>query len=164
MCYLSRAEYARTRELSTEILRVAREANDPRALVTAHYMLGTVLVYLGEITAAREQYVQGIALSDEYAELTLADGRDPGVSCRAQMARVLWLLGYPEQAVAMSDAAQQRARERAQTARGGVHAFPGHAPAAVSARGRRDAACAWKRCKRPPLNTISRSTGHGPEF
>jgi predicted ATPase len=110
MCYLSRANYPVTRGLATDILRSARETNDPAALVTAHYMLGTVLVYLGEIASARAHYEQGIALSDAHGEIRLPDGRHPGVTCRAQMARVLWLLGYPSQAFAVSEAAGRGAQ------------------------------------------------------
>jgi predicted ATPase len=110
MCYLNRGEYAQARKLGTDILRLAQETRDPAALVTAHYMLGTVLVYLGEIASAGEHYVQGIALSDAHRELTLPDGRNPGIACRAQMARVLWLLGHPEQALEVSEAAQRAAQ------------------------------------------------------
>lgn len=113
MCHLNRGNHSRTRELGTDILRLAQETSNPAALVTAHYMLGTVLVYLGDITAAREHYAQGIAPSDAHPELTLADGRDPGISCRAQLGRVLWLLGYPEQALEVSEAAQRAAQEGA---------------------------------------------------
>jgi adenylate cyclase len=110
MCHLVRAEYARTRALGDEILRLAESTRDAGARVTAHYMLGTVLLYLGEVAASRDHYEQGIALADADPRLTLPDDRDPGMSCRAQMGRVLWLLGYPEQARAMSEAALARAR------------------------------------------------------
>jgi len=110
MCHLNRGEYAKTRELGSDILRLAQETSNPAALVTAHYMLGTVLVYLGEIAFAREHYAQGIRLSDARRELTLPDGRHPGAACRAQMARVLWLLGHPEQALEVSVAAQRAAQ------------------------------------------------------
>lgn len=49
-------------------------------------------------------------MSDAHQELTLPDLRHPGVACRAQMARVLWLLGYPEQALEVSEAAQRAAQ------------------------------------------------------
>jgi len=110
MCHLNRAEYDKARELGTDILRLAHETKNPAARVTAHYMLGTVLVYLGDLVASREQYAHGIALSDAHRELTLPDGRHPGVACRAQMARVLWLLGYPEQALEVSEGAQRDAQ------------------------------------------------------
>ncbi|MBI3047517.1 MAG: site-specific integrase [Acidobacteria bacterium] len=95
---------------STAYFRRSQETENPAALVTAHYMLGTVLVYLGEIGSAREHYAQGIALSDTHRDLALPDGRDPGVACRAQMARVLWLCGYPEQAIEVSETAQEAAQ------------------------------------------------------
>ncbi len=110
MCHLNRADHARTHELATEILRLAQATSDQAALITARYMLGTVSFYLGEIASARAHYEHGIALSDARPELTLPDGRNPGVSCRAQMGRVLWLLGHPEQALDMSAAAERTAQ------------------------------------------------------
>jgi len=110
MCHLNRAEYDKARQLGTDILYLAHETTNPAARVTAHYMLGTVLVYLSELASSREQYAHGIALSDAHHELRLPDGRHPGVACRAQMARVLWLLGYPEQALEVSEAAQRDAQ------------------------------------------------------
>lgn len=98
------------------MLHLAREMNEPALLVTAHYTLGTVLVYLGEIVSAREHFVQGIALCDvsPHRGLTMPDGRDPSLSCRAQLSRVLWLLGYPDQALKVSEAARALVQELAQ--------------------------------------------------
>ena len=59
MCYLVRGQYDRTRELATEILSLAQKTNEPAALTTAHYMLGTVLVYLGELELARQHLSAG---------------------------------------------------------------------------------------------------------
>jgi predicted ATPase len=87
---------------------------DPGALITAHFMLGTVLFYLGEFTASRDHYVQGITLADAHPQIRLPDGRDPAVACRAQMGRVLWLMGYPDQARAMNEAALGSARRAQQ--------------------------------------------------
>ena len=116
MCYLVRGEYRRTRELATEILSLAERTNRPATLTTAHYMLGTVLVYLGELELAREHLSAGVGLGDADAEgvAKLPDGRDPAVSCRAQMTRVLWLIGYPDQAVTLSAAALASANQMGQ--------------------------------------------------
>jgi adenylate cyclase len=114
MCYLARAKYARTRALGEEIRQLADATRSPGALVTAHYMLGTVYFYLGELVASRTHYEQGIALSESHPDLVLPDGRDPGVSCRAQIGRVLWLLGYPEQARVMTETALVKARRAEQ--------------------------------------------------
>ena len=46
--------------------------------------------------------------------MTLPDGRNPAVSCRAQLGRVLWLRGYPDQAVAVSESAHAIAVAQAQ--------------------------------------------------
>ena len=112
MCHLARAEYHRTRELAVEILRLAQESKALPALATAHYMLGTVLFYLGELVAARDHYVEGIALGDaNRGAANLPDGRDPSVSCRAHLGRLSWLLGYPDQALDASNAALKLASE-----------------------------------------------------
>ena len=113
MCYLNRGEYINARALGTDILRVAQQTNDAAALGTAHYMLGTVLVYLGELALAAQHYTHGISLSRAHSDLGLPDGRDTGNACRAQLTRVLWLRGYPEQAVELSDTAQKPTQEDA---------------------------------------------------
>lgn len=82
--------------------------------MTGHYMLATVLFYLGHLVDSRDHYDEAIALADREPRVVLPDGRDPGVSCRAQMGRVLWLLGYPDQALAMSELALSRARRAEQ--------------------------------------------------
>lgn len=106
MCHLNRAEYGRVDELAQRILGLARESGPPPALATAHYMLGTVSVYRGDLLAARPHYAEGMALGDAHPGASdLPDGRDPAITCRAQLGRVVWLLGYPDQAVAVSEAA-----------------------------------------------------------
>lgn len=116
MCDLVRAEYRRTRDRATEMLCLAQDIQEPALQVSAHYTLGSVLVYLGEMVEAREHFRQGIALCDASGRLrlTLPDDRDPSVSCRAQLARVMWLLGYPDQALTFSDTAQALANELGQ--------------------------------------------------
>ena len=115
MCYLGRAEYGQVFALAERILGLARESGQPPALATAHYMLGTVSVYLGDLVAARQHYADGIAMGDAHPRASdLPDGRDPAITCRAQMGRVLWLLGYPDQAVAVSEAALTLATQSGQ--------------------------------------------------
>jgi len=104
MCYLVRGQYARTHELAGEILSLANKTKDPAALATAHYMLGTVLVYLGELELARQHLSAGVGLADTDADgrTKLPDGRDSVISCQAQLTRVLWLMGYLDQAATLS--------------------------------------------------------------
>ena len=74
-----------------------------------------MLVLLGELIASRDHFEAGISLCDSShsQRLTMPDGRDLAVSCRAQMARVLWLLGHPDQALMLSVAAHALAQELA---------------------------------------------------
>jgi predicted ATPase len=74
-----------------------------------------VSVYTGEIVTARRHYLDGIAIGDAHlGRSDLPDGRDPAITCRGQMGRVLWLLGYPDQAVAVSEVAMARATRSGQ--------------------------------------------------
>jgi predicted ATPase len=62
----------------------------------------------GELAAARPHLEQGLRLYEPQRHRThaaLYSGHDPGVCCRIHAALALWLLGYPDQAVASSQAA-----------------------------------------------------------
>src|SRR5262249_36826064 len=69
---------------------------------------------VGAVAPARNHLEQGIALSDpqKYATpyTTLGEPQNPGVRCHALVARVLWELGYPDQAVQRSQEALTMAR------------------------------------------------------
>lgn len=109
--HLIQADYARTHEFGVELLELGGRTRDPATLATAHYVLGTVSLYRGEVSAARAHYEEGIATCDSQRErpLTLPDGRNLAVSCRAQLSRVLWLIGVADQALAASRTAQSAA-------------------------------------------------------
>jgi predicted ATPase len=77
-------------------------------------MLGTVAVYLGNLSKARRHFDEGVIQSDMHVEVTLSDGRHPGVSCRAHLSRVRWLLGYPDRGAALSEEAQVLAHKGGQ--------------------------------------------------
>ena len=54
----------RQRELGEQLLSLAQSIQDPVLLLEAHFALGTLLFYLGELIPAREHFEQGIALYD----------------------------------------------------------------------------------------------------
>src|SRR5262245_48695469 len=70
-------------------------------------MLGSTLLYLGELVSARPYLEQGIALYDSQRcrSWTFSGGTDPGVVCISWTAWMLWLLGYPDQALIRSQEA-----------------------------------------------------------
>jgi predicted ATPase len=100
--YLARLQLHTARELGDTLLRLAQQAHDPALAVVAHYTLGVTWVYLGALPAARQHLEEGIALytPDQSRAPVFRMGHDPGVGCRLDAARALWLLGYPDQALA----------------------------------------------------------------
>jgi class 3 adenylate cyclase/predicted ATPase len=113
--YLIRAELRMARELGEQLLQLAQREQDPALLVEAHRALGTTLFFLGELAPARGHLEQGIALYDpqQHRSLAFRYGADPGVICGLYAANVLWVLGYPDQALASIHEALTLARELA---------------------------------------------------
>ena len=100
--YLVRLQLHMAREFAETLLRLAQRAEDPALAVIAHYALGVVWFCLGALPAARQHLEEGIAryTPDQHRAPVFRMGGDPGVGCRAVAACTLWLLGYPEQALA----------------------------------------------------------------
>jgi predicted ATPase len=100
--YNNRGEYQRARALGERLLRLAQQVHDAALLLEAHHALWTTLFYSGELASGRAHVEQGRALYDpqqHHAHVLLYGGHDPGVCCLFHGACVLWLLGYPEQAL-----------------------------------------------------------------
>jgi predicted ATPase len=96
-----RGEFQTDRDLGEQLLSLAQRLQDPAPLVSAHRSLGSALFSLGELTSARAHFEQGIALYDrqQHGSLAVLYGQDRGVGCLRYLARILWLLGYPDQAL-----------------------------------------------------------------
>jgi class 3 adenylate cyclase/predicted ATPase len=111
--YTVQGELQTARELGEQLLRLAERVQDPALLLEAHYALGVPLNLLGEFILARAHFEQSIALYDpqQHGSHAFLYGQDPGVGCRSFAAQVLWLLGYPDQALKKSHEAVALARE-----------------------------------------------------
>jgi predicted ATPase len=108
LMYNARGDSQTMRALGEELLNLAQSLEDPDLLLEAHHALWTSLFSSGEPAVARMHQEQGLQLYDPQRHRThaaLYSGHDPGVCCRYRAAPVLWLLGYPDQAVASSQAA-----------------------------------------------------------
>ena len=101
------AEFARTRTLGQELVAIARRADVPGFVLGGHVILGASEMYLGHLQRARESLEEVIALYDPTAHRDLAYDltQDPAVAAQAFLSWVLWQMGYPEQAIAVSDRA-----------------------------------------------------------
>jgi len=84
------------------LLRLTQRAEAPALAVIAHYTLGATWLFLGALPASRLHLEAAIAryTPDQRRAPAFRMGQDPGVGCQAHAARTLWLLGYPEQALA----------------------------------------------------------------
>jgi class 3 adenylate cyclase/tetratricopeptide (TPR) repeat protein len=111
--YVVRAEYQTARELGEEIMDLARRTQSVPLLLRAHLALGQTLMHLAEFSAARLNLEEGIALSTPSKWSTRAMP-DPGVACYLWGSVVLWMLGYPTQALQRAREALSRAREQPQ--------------------------------------------------
>ena len=116
--YLVRSQLHTAREIGETLLRLAHQAHDPALSVAAHYALGFTWFNLGVLPAARLHLEAGSAryTPDQRRAPVFRIGQDLGVACQANAARTLWLLGYPEQALA-------RLRDALALARGLSHPF-----------------------------------------
>jgi class 3 adenylate cyclase/predicted ATPase len=100
--YRVRSQLQTARELGETLLHLAHRSHDPALAVAAHLVLGYTWCLLGMLPAARAHLEEGIAhyTPDQRRAPVFRTGQDPGVACRAYAALTLWLLGYPEQALA----------------------------------------------------------------
>jgi adenylate cyclase len=104
--------------MGEQLLALAQSQHDPALLIPSHRALGETLFWLGETVAARTHLEQGIALYDpqQHRAHALLYGHDSGASCLGFLARTLWMLGYPDQAL-------QRSREALALAQQLAHPF-----------------------------------------
>jgi class 3 adenylate cyclase/predicted ATPase len=106
------------RELAAQFLALAEKQGGTVPLMFGHRVMATSLVYTGDIAEGRAHYDQAIALYDPATHLPLATrfGQDIRVVILCQRSLALWLLGYPEAALADAEDAVKHGREIGQAA------------------------------------------------
>ena len=113
--HLNRSEFDLVQPLAEDLLRLSRLRNDSAGLVLGHYSSGTTLLTTGKLVESRSHLEAALALCDPTSQRTLVDhaGFHPHAGARARLGLVLLNLGFPDQAVAQSNAAVAAARELA---------------------------------------------------
>jgi predicted ATPase len=106
------------RELAAQFMALAEKHGATVPLMIGHRVMGASLLETGDIAQARAHYNQAIALYDpaEHRPLATRFGHDNRVAVLTYRSRALWLLGYPEAALADLDQALTDAREIGQAA------------------------------------------------
>ena len=110
-----RGELDRAQSLAEDILRLGRQRNDAAGVVLGHLSCARSLLYRGEFGHSKSHLEAGLALYDPAAHRSLVDqtGTHPQVHFQAYLAITLFCLGYPDQALARSDAAIAESRRLA---------------------------------------------------
>ena len=100
--YAVRAKHETTRGLGEQLLALAQSRQDPVFLTEAHRALGASLFWLGEIGLARTHMEHSLAsyASQQALAQDSSHGQDARLACLALAAMTLWVLGYPDQALA----------------------------------------------------------------
>ncbi len=107
-----------TRELAEQFLALAEKQAAIVPLMIGHRLLGIALTATGDIVEGRVHFDRSMALYDPAAHRRLATrfGQDNGVSVLSYRSISLWMLGYPEAALADVNQALSDAREIGQAA------------------------------------------------
>ena len=103
------------RELAAQFLALAEKQGATVPLMIGHRIMGISLLYTGDIAEGRAHLDQAIALYDpaEHRPLATRFGQDVRVAILSYRSLALWLLGYPEAALADAEQrAQGCARDR----------------------------------------------------
>lgn len=112
--YLVKTQLRRARELAEELVSLAKASGNPELLLPAHRVMGDTSFWLGDQVTARDHLERAMAIyrpEVHHAQSVARNGQDPGVICRAVSAWSLWLLGYPDAAVARLEDALALARK-----------------------------------------------------
>jgi class 3 adenylate cyclase/predicted ATPase len=105
-------------DLATQFLTLANKQGATVPLMVGHRLMGSSLLFTGDIAAGRQHLDQAIALYDPdlHGPLATRFGQDVRVSILSSRAWVLWLLGHPDAALRDNDGALKTAREIGQAA------------------------------------------------
>jgi predicted ATPase len=110
-----RGELDQALRLDEDLLQLSRQRNDFAGLVQGHHVFGRALWHVGRFASSRSHLEEALALDDPSSRRLLArqTGFHPHITTQAILALVLLCLGYPDQALARSNAAIAEARRLA---------------------------------------------------
>ena len=110
-----RGELDLAQRLAEDLLRLSRQRNDFSGLVLGHASSGRNLMFVGRFASSRSHLEEALALYDPISHRSLVNqvGSDAHVNSQAYLGFVLFCLGYPDQALAQSNAAIAEARRLA---------------------------------------------------
>jgi predicted ATPase/class 3 adenylate cyclase len=110
-----RGELDHAQSLAENLLRFSRQRSDSAGLVLGHHGSGRNLIYMGNFVRSRSHLEEVLALYDptSHASLIQKVGTHPQAGSLGFLAIVMFSLGYPDQAVALSASAIAEERRSA---------------------------------------------------
>jgi predicted ATPase len=110
--HMNRGELDLAQRLGEDLLRLSGQRNDPAGLVLGHLSFARTLMLSGRFASSRSHLGEVLALYDPISHRSLVQQvlLDPQVFSQASLGIVLFCLGYPDQALAQSNAAIVEAR------------------------------------------------------
>jgi tetratricopeptide (TPR) repeat protein len=114
--YAIRGNLREYRERADEVLRMAEQSANPAFMMGAFHLVGVSGEFMGNMVESRQFLERGSELHVPAAHLsyTAMYGLDPGMIARAMLSRPLWVLGYPDRALAQAKATLAIARSQRQ--------------------------------------------------
>ena len=112
--HFMRAELRTTEQLIDQLLRLSAQTGNPVMRIWALWVHGSTYSHIGEKcdeAFARLDEGVGLYTRDLHPAFMLLTGFDAGIGCQMQAARLAWVLGRADEAVARSSAALQQARD-----------------------------------------------------
>jgi len=102
--YIVRGSYQEARDMARQFLALAEKQNDLRLTLESHVLIGVACFFLGDNATSRSHLERAIALygPERHGGHIL---QDPGVTARSHLDHLYWMLGYPEQALAIGEQA-----------------------------------------------------------
>jgi len=113
--HMSRGELDLALRFDEDLLRLSRQRNDSAGLVLGHQSFGRNLFFSGRFASSGSHLEEVLALYDPISHRSLVHqaGTSPQVASQAFFGIVLFCLGYPDRALARSNAAIADARRLA---------------------------------------------------
>ncbi len=107
--YALRYESDKALEVGNELLTIANEQNDPGLKVEAHLVVGANLAFTESIEAGMGHLEQAIELFDPASDRSerFRLGPNPGVVSLTTSALLLWIIGFPDRAMARAAQAEE---------------------------------------------------------
>ena len=110
--HVIRGEFDSAQRLAEDLLNLSRHRNDSGGLVLGHYACGRTLMFAGRLVSSRSHLERTLSLYDPIGHSSFAHqaGIHPLVASQASLGILLFCLGFPDQALARSNAAIAEAR------------------------------------------------------